>query len=171
MKIYIGSDHGGFSMKSSLIPFINSTLNFWIDEFNKESRKLRRKKFDSIDGVIDCGCYTEDPVDYPDVAKSLIDKMWGKKDSLGILICGTGIGMSIIANRYENIRAALCHTMEDAQLSRQHNNANILVLPGRFMDIELAKMVVKNFVMTDFSNDERHIRRIEKIDKEDEPSI
>ena len=82
----------------------------------------------------------------------------------GVLICGSGIGMSITANRYKGIRAGLCFTPEMAELSRRHNDTNILVLPGRFMDVNTAKLCIDNFLKIDFEGD-RHKTRIEKIDK------
>jgi len=133
--IYIGSDHGGFELKEKI-------------------RKL-------YPDFIDCGTHSASSCDYPEIAKSVCSKMG--KDSFGILICGTGIGMSIQANRYPNVRAALATTPDIARLARDHNDANILCLGGRFIDEKLALEIVKTFLETPFSNEDRHNRRIEMI--------
>ena len=122
MKIYIGSDHGGFQLKKILIPFLK--------EQNIE--------------VEDMGCFSEDRVDYPDMAKNVADKVVEDTGSSGILICGTGIGISIAANKVNGIRAALCHSEYEAEMTRKHNAANILCLGERVIGSELAKSVVKS---------------------------
>jgi len=138
MKILIASDHGGFELKEKI--------------------KAKLKKYD----VEDLGG-TEEPCDYPDYAKKLCKKI--KKDELGILICGTGIGMSIAANRFKGIRAALCYDEYSAKMSREHNDANVLVLGGRTLSFEKAEKIVDIWLNTKFSGEERHERRIRKIDE------
>ena len=113
--------------------------------------------------VLDCGTNSNDSVDYPDYAKLAVDNVLKKKSEFAILICGSGIGMSITANRFKGIRAALCRTIEDAKLARQHNNANILTFAGRQIDVDEAKNCFKIFINTSFDGG-RHQKRIEKID-------
>jgi len=135
---FIASDHRGFILKEHL-----------------------KEKFPLIDlGTFDC----KKKVDYPDYAKKL-SKYVLKEKSFGILICGTGIGMSMAANRIKGIRAGLCHTTTDAALTRLHNDANILTLSGDFTKPSDAEKIVKVFFETKFSNKERHKRRIKKLDK------
>ena len=136
-NIYIASDHAGFALKEEIIKFKNTN-------------------------IIDLGTHSSKSVDYPDFASKLINRMTSEKQSKGILICGSGIGMSIAANRHSNIRAGLAFNSEIAKLIRQHNNANILVLPGRFIDIQEAIKCVDNFLETDFESG-RHKKRIEKF--------
>ena len=136
--IYIASDHAGFDLKNQII---NSNDNF-----------------------VDLGPVNKDSVDYPDFAYNLVSKINSNISSRGILICGTGIGMAIAANRDENIRAGLAFNPEIAKLMRQHNDANVLVLPGRFMDVQEAIEIVNTFLETDFEGG-RHERRVNKINK------
>ena len=138
--LLIASDHAGYGLKQSLISLME---NIFFEDLGTDSDKN---------------------VDYPDFAKKVVNIV--KKDPLkkGVLICGSGIGMSITANRYKGIRAGLCFTPEMAELSRRHNDTNILVLPGRFMDVNTAKLCIDNFLKIDFEGD-RHKTRIEKIDK------
>ena len=140
--IAIGSDHGGFQLKQEIISFL-------------ESSNIEYK---------DYGCYDESSCDYPDFAKKVCNAIVNKECEKGILICGTGIGISITANKVKGIRAALCHDCFSAKATREHNDANVLALGGRIVGQELAKMIVDTFLSTDFSNDERHIRRINKIE-------
>ena len=112
----------------------------------------------------DLGTNSSESVDYPDFAKAVVHEIINDPSKKGILICGSGIGMSISANRYKGIRASLCYTPDMAELSRKHNDANILVLPGRFMDVNIAKLCIDNFLNTKFEG-ERHKNRIEKIDQ------
>ena len=123
-SIVIASDHAGYKLKSSLIKHISN------------------KSF------IDLGTNSEKKVDYPDYAKKLVKQIKDKRYIKGILICGSGIGMSIAANRFKGIRASLCFTPEMAKLSRKHNDANILVLPGRFIDVKTAKLCIDKFINT-----------------------
>ena len=134
--IYIASDHAGFNLKSQII--------------------------DSYKDFIDLGTKNTDSVDYPDLANNLVSKLNLKNNSKGILICGSGIGMAIAANRNQNIRAGLAFNAEIAKLMREHNDANILVLPGRFMDIHEAIKCVENFINSKFEGG-RHKKRIYKL--------
>ena len=135
-KIFIASDHAGYEMKT----------------------KLK----DNFSSFIDLGTNSIDSVDYPDFAKKLTNEVLNNDKSLGILICGTGVGMSIAANRSKGIRAGLVNSVEIARLIRQHNDANVLVIPGRFMEAEEAINCVKMFIETQFEAG-RHKQRIEKI--------
>ena len=135
-KLYIASDHAGFALKSKLC-----------------------NRFESL---VDLGTNSEESVDYPDFAHKLTNEVLKDAGNLGILICGTGVGMSIAANRVKGIRAGLVSNNEIARLIRQHNNANVLVLPGRFMDEEEAIKSVKTFIETEFEAG-RHQARIDKI--------
>ena len=135
-KIFIASDHAGYEMKT----------------------KLK----DNFSSFIDLGTNSIDSVDYPDFAHKLTKEVLNNDKSLGILICGTGVGMSIAANRSKGIRAGLVNSVEVARLIRQHNDANVLVIPGRFMESEEAINCVKIFIETQFEAG-RHKQRIEKI--------
>jgi len=144
MKIGLGSDHAGFDLK----------------EFLKE--QLKKEGYD----VVDYGTKVKKSVDYPDFAEKLVRGIQDKEIVMGILICGTGIGMSIIANKFRGIRAARCCTIQDAFLARQHNNANVLTLGGRLLGNELALEITKTFLETPFLKG-RHLRRVNKINKID----
>ncbi|MEG1951291.1 MAG: ribose 5-phosphate isomerase B [Bacteroidales bacterium] len=139
--IAIGSDHAGFELKEYLI-----------DHLSKEGYLFK-----------DYGTYDKESVDYPDYAHALAKDISNGNMSIGILICGTGNGISMTANKHPHVRCALCWNKEIAELSRMHNNANILALPGRFIDFKLASEVVKLFLKTPFEGG-RHQRRIEKMD-------
>ena len=112
---------------------------------------------------LDLGTFNNESVDYPDYAKELISQINSNPDSKGVLICGSGVGMSIAANRNKKIRAGLAFNPEIAKLIRSHNNANVLVLPGRFMNIQDALKCVQNFLKTNFEGG-RHQNRISKMD-------
>lgn len=139
-RILIGSDHGGYALKS-----------FLIEKLNREGIILK-----------DYGTDSEESVDYPDVIHPLAKAINDGEAELGIIICGSGNGAQMTANKYENVRAALCWNSEQAELARQHNNANIISLPGRFIDYDEAYKAVKIFLSTDFEGG-RHERRVEKI--------
>lgn len=139
-QILIASDHAGYKLKNSLINLIGKNI------------------------LMDLGTDSEDSVDYPDFSIKVVKKILHNPLQMGILICGSGIGMSISANRHKGIRAGICYTPEMAELSRKHNNINILVLPGRFIDAKIAKLCIDNFLKTPFEG-KRHKRRIDKIDK------
>jgi len=140
LKFAIGSDHAGFELKEHLKKYIASK---------------------NID-VIDVGTDRPESVDYPDFAAKVGKLVSENEVDFGILICGTGIGMSIAANKIKGIRAALCLMPEMASLARKHNNANVLVLPGRLIGFELATWIFDAFLNSSFEGG-RHERRINKI--------
>lgn len=139
MKVIIASDHAGFELKEKIINQFKVDFE-WVDN----------------------GTFSSESVDYPDFAHPLADKVSKGEFEYGILICGTGNGIGMTANKHANVRAALCWKEEIAELARQHNNANILVLPARFISDEDAFAVVKTFFSTAFEGG-RHQRRVEKI--------
>jgi ribose 5-phosphate isomerase B len=136
--IAIGSDHGGYELKLEVI------------------KHLQERGFE----VRDYGCDSNKSCDYPVYAKAVSEAVASGECELGILICGTGVGMSMAANKVEGIRAALCSDCFSAKATREHNDANILCMGARTIGPGLALMIVDIFVDTPFSNDERHIRRI-----------
>jgi len=138
MKIAVGSDHGGLELKNIIVTFLND-----ID----------------VEGL-DIGCNSPDSVDYPDFAGAVCAKIQAGQCERGILVCGTGIGMSIAANRNRDIRAALCHEAFTARMSREHNNANVLCLGGRVIGSEVALDIVRVWLETEFAGD-RHQRRLD----------
>ncbi len=138
--IPIASDHGGFAMKQYLI------------------EKLQQKGYQ----IKDFGTYNEESVDYPDFIQPVAKAVNGGEYPLGIIMCGSGNGAQMTANKYDNIRAALCWNEEITRLARLHNDANILSMPGRFLDFDLAVKIAEIFLDTEFEGG-RHIRRIEKI--------
>ena len=138
-KILIASDHAGFHLKEEL-----------------------KKHFKSEHEFMDLGSNSSDSVDYPDYAHILSQKISESKDSFGILICGSGIGMSMVANRYKDVRAALCLNERMAQLSREHNNANVLVLGSRLISCEEAIKCLIMFFNTEFEGG-RHQARLGKL--------
>lgn len=140
MKIAIGSDHGGFELKQLVMDALHTMGHEVVNE----------------------GCLSTESVDYPDFAAKVCDLVRSGHCDRGILICGTGIGMSIAANRYRDIRAALCHEPYSAGMSRKHNNANVLCLGGRVVGPELALDIVKVWVKTEFAGG-RHQRRLDKL--------
>ncbi len=141
--IGIGSDHGGFNLKNEIIKYL---------EQNNISFK-------------DYGTYSTEAVDYPIYAKKVANDVANGTLDKGILICGTGIGISIAANKVKGVRAALCHDVFSAKATREHNNANILTMGERVIGTGLALEIVKSFLDTPFSNDERHIKRINMIEE------
>lgn len=142
MKIAIGSDHAGYQLKEQIIAFLTNE--------NYE--------------VIDQGTYETISVDYPDYATKVAKMVKAKEADFGILICYTGIGMSIAANKFKGIRAALVCNLENASLTRQHNDANILCLSSKDIPIDLAKKMIEVFLTTSFLG-ERHERRVDKINQ------
>ncbi len=136
--IAIGSDHGGYAVKQEVIKHL-------------EKKGIKYQDF---------GCYNEDSCDYPVYAKLVTKEITEGNCEKGILICGTGIGISIAANKVPGIRAALCTDCFCAEATRQHNDANVLCLGGRVVGAGLALKIVDTFLDTPFSNDERHMRRI-----------
>lgn len=138
-RILIASDHAGFELKKTLL------------------YKLEEKL-----GLVDLGTFSDKSVDYPDYAKKLSQDISSKKFDRGVLICGSGIGMSMSANRFNNVRAALCMNDEMARLSRQHNNANILVLGSRLISLQEAIKCLLVFLETKFEGG-RHQARLDKF--------
>ena len=139
-KIFLSSDHGGFNLKTSINKFLND------------------KNYD----VVDLGSFSLESVDYPDYANLMAKNIKNNINARGILFCGTGIGISIAANRYAHIRAALCTNVEMASKSRRHNDANVLALGGRIIDDNIAKEIVIEFLNTQFEEG-RHRLRVNKI--------
>jgi ribose 5-phosphate isomerase B len=139
--IVIGCDHAGFALKE--------LIKVYLTDLNCE--------------ISDCGAYSDASVDYPDYAAQVARKIASGEFSRGILICGTGIGMSMAANRLPGVRAALCNDLFSAIMSRRHNNANILVMGGRVIGPELAKAIVRAWIETPFEGG-RHQNRIDKMD-------
>ena len=141
--IAIGSDHGGFDLKQEIMAHL-------------EKRGLEYKDF---------GTYTPDSCDYPVYGRAVAKAVASGECDRGIIICGTGIGISITANKIHGIRAALCTDCFCAEATRQHNDANILALGGRVVGPGLALKIVDTFLDTPFSGDERHLRRISMIEE------
>ncbi|MCX6545498.1 MAG: ribose 5-phosphate isomerase B [Acidobacteria bacterium] len=141
MRIAIGSDHGGFELKQHIKQLL-AELNVPFE---------------------DLGTFTPDPADYPDIAVLVARGVASGSYEQGILICGTGIGMSIAANKIPGIRAALVTDIETARLSRQHNDANIMTIGGRTTRVDRARDIVRAFLETGFDGGGRHSRRVDKI--------
>ena len=139
-KVFLASDHAGFKLKEEIKNFLS-----------KKGKK-----------VLDLGTHNTDPVDYPDFAHRLSSKIKRNGNQLGILVCGSGIGMGITANRHKNIRAALCSSVKSAKLSREHNNANVIAIGARLTKKKVALKCVDAFLKTNFIGG-RHLRRIKKI--------
>ena len=140
MKIAIAADHGGFELKEALKQHY-SNLN-----------------------LLDLGTYSTASVDYPDYAQKVVQAILSEQADLGILICGTGVGISIAANRYKGIRAALLYSAETARLAKAHNNANILVFGGRTMAVDDVIKRIDTFMQTSYEGG-RHQRRLDKIEE------
>ena len=137
MKIAIGADHGGFALKQQLVELIEA-MGHQID---------------------DIGCHSQASVDYPQFAEAVCGKVDTSQSDVGILVCGTGIGMAIAANRHRKIRAAICHDAYTARMSREHNNANVLCLGARVIGPGVAQEIVKVWLKTEFAGG-RHQQRI-----------
>jgi len=142
MKIAIGSDHAGFPLKEKLKMYL-------------QSKGIEFKDF---------GCYTEERVDYPDFAHAVAMGIINREFDFGLLICGSGNGINMAANKHRQIRSAICWMPEIAELARLHNDANILTLPGRYITEEEAKKCVDVFLNTAFEGG-RHTERVKKISK------
>ncbi len=138
--IAIGSDHGGWALKQEIL------------------KHLEAKGVE----YLDCGCFSEESVDYPDIAEALCANVLDGTCEKGILLCGTGIGISIAANKIDGIRAALCHSEFDAKMCREHNDANVMCLGGRTTGPNISLEMVDLFLSTDFGG-ARHQRRVDKI--------
>ena len=139
-KICISSDHAGFKLKESIKDFlINKNIS-----------------------IIDLGPINEDSVDYPDYAKKVSNRVKSKRSDIGILVCGSGTGMAISANKIKGIRAAVCYNLKSTRLSRQHNDANIIAIGSRLTKKNTALQLVSVFLGTKFEGG-RHLRRVKKI--------
>lgn len=142
-SLVFAADHAGFSLKETLLQVAKENGWPWSD----------------------VGVFDETPMDYPDIIPPLVEALFRTENTGGVLICGSGIGVSIAANRHKGIRAALCHEGLSASLARQHNNANVLVLGGRLIGPEMARHCLTQFVTTAFAQG-RHLRRVQKIERE-----
>ncbi|KAA0257004.1 ribose 5-phosphate isomerase B [Deferribacter autotrophicus] len=140
--IALGSDHGGFHLKSEISKYLES-LGYTVKDY---------------------GTYSEESVDYPEYAYKVAVAISKGEVERGVILCGTGIGISITANRFPGVRAALCWDSFTAKMSRLHNNANLLALGGRIIGVELAKDILNTWLNTEFEGG-RHLRRINKIDE------
>lgn len=141
--IALGSDHGGYGLKQEIIRHL-------------EEKGIEYK---------DYGCYDESPCDYPVFGRKAAQAVASGECEKGILICGTGIGISIAANKIKGIRAALCHDVFSAKATREHNDANMLAMGARVVGSGLALMIVDTFLNTEFSNAERHQKRIDMLEE------
>ena len=139
-KICIASDHAGFNLKE----------------------KIKSHLINKNISIIDLGPFKNKSVDYPDFAKRLSNRLKSKKSDIGILVCGSGTGMSMSANKIKGIRAAVCYNSKSTRLSRQHNNANIIALGARLIKNDLSLKLVEIFLKTKFEGG-RHLRRVKKI--------
>ena len=143
MNILVSNDHAGVQLKNEVKSFLE----------------------DKGYVVENLGDNSGESVDYPDIIHPLAKEISENKDKIGIIMCGTGNGVSMVANKYEGVRAGLCWSKEIAELIRKHNNANVLSLPARFISTKEALEIVQVFLETDFEDGGRHERRVEKIDK------
>ncbi|MCR5175225.1 MAG: ribose 5-phosphate isomerase B [Anaerovibrio sp.] len=142
MKICIGCDHGALELKHSVLEVLSEYKDIQVE---------------------DAGTFNKESVDYPDIAEKVCHKIKDGQAERGILMCGTGIGISMAANKVHGIRAALCSDVYSARMSREHNDANVLVMGGRVLGPGPASEIVRAWLDTEFSNGERHKRRIEKM--------
>jgi RpiB/LacA/LacB family sugar-phosphate isomerase len=141
MKIVIGSDHAGFQLKGAVGDLLRS--------MNQE--------------VLDVGAFNENPSDYPDFAEAVGRAILDRKAERGVLICGSGVGASVAANKLTGIRAAVCHDTYSAHQGVEHDDMNVLVLGSRIVGVKLAEDLVKAFLAAKFTNEDRHVRRLAKI--------
>ena len=141
MKIVIGSDHAGFQLKVAMGDLLRS--------MNQE--------------VLDVGAFNENPSDYPDFAEAVGRAILDRKAERGVLICGSGVGASVAANKLTGIRAAVCHDTYSAHQGVEHDDMNVLVLGSRIIGVKLAEDLVKVFLAAKFTNEDRHVRRLAKI--------
>lgn len=144
MRVVLGSDHGGYETKLVAIEYL---------------------KENNID-FVDLGCYSKDSVDYSEYGIKVAEMVRDNEDTVGIVVCTTGIGISIAANKVKGIRAALCFNEKVAMMTRLHNNSNVLALPGAYLDKEETKKIVHNFLTTEFEGG-RHTRRVDIISNYD----
>lgn len=141
MKIAIGSDHAGFEMKRALDEYLNGLHH----------------------QTVDVGTYDTQAVDYPDIAVKVAAEVTGKRVDKAVLICGSGVGVSVAANKIHGIRAAICHDCYSAHQGVEHDDMNVLVLGARVIGVELAKELVHNYISAQFTHEERHERRLKKV--------
>ena len=141
MKIVIGSDHAGFQLKVAMGDLLRS--------LNQE--------------VLDVGAFNENPSDYPDFAEAVGKAILDRKAERGVLICGSGVGASVAANKLVGIRAAVCHDTYSAHQGVEHDDMNVLVLGSRIIGVKLAEDLVKTYLAAKFTNEDRHVRRLAKI--------
>lgn len=146
MKIAVGNDHAGYEEPA---PYYKPEIVRFLESKGHE--------------VVNCGCDSADAVDYPDVADAVSEAILSGKADTGLLLCGTGIGVSIVANRHPGIRAALCTTPEMARLSREHNDSNVLCLGRRVLSLDECFAIIDVWLSEDVSTLERHQRRIQKM--------
>lgn len=140
--IAIGCDHAGYPLKKEVVKYL-------------DEKKIQ---------YIDFGTNSEEAADYPVYAKAVAGAVVEKKADFGIVICGTGIGISIAANKVKGVRAALCHDLFSARATREHNNANVLAMGARIIEPSLAFEIIDTFINTAFTGEERHVRRVEMIE-------
>jgi len=140
LKVAVASDHGGFELKQKIVQLLND-LEITVEDF---------------------GCHTQDSVDYPDYAFLVGQKVANQEFDRGILICGTGVGISIAANKVKGVRCALVHDVFTAKATREHNDSNVLAMGGRVIGDELAKMIVKTWLNEDFMG-AHHAGRVNKV--------
>jgi RpiB/LacA/LacB family sugar-phosphate isomerase len=141
MKIVIGSDHAGFQLKTAMGDLLRS--------MNLE--------------VLDVGAFNENPSDYPDFAEAVGRAILDRKAERGVLVCGSGVGASVAANKLVGIRAAVCHDSYSAHQGVEHDDLNVLVLGSRIIGVKLAEDLVKAFLAANFTNEDRHVRRLAKV--------
>ena len=141
MKIVIGSDHAGFQLKVAMGDLLRS--------MNQE--------------VLDVGAFNENPSDYPDFAEAVGRAILDRKAERGILICGSGVGASVAANKLTGIRAAVCHDIYSAHQGVEHDDMNVLVFGSRIIGVKLAEDLVKAYLAAKFTNEDRHVRRLAKV--------
>jgi ribose 5-phosphate isomerase B len=141
VKVVIGSDHAGFQLKNAMGDLLRSMGN----------------------DVLDVGAFNENPSDYPDFAEAVDRAVLDGKAERGVLICGSGVGASVAANKLPGIRAGMCHDTYSAHQGVEHDNINVLVLGSRVVGVALAQDLVRAFMGAKFSNEERHVRRLGKV--------
>lgn len=142
LRVALGADHGGFALKVELVAW------------------LRRQKYEVLDlGAQECDLAD----DYPDIAEAVAQAVASGKAQRGILVCGSGVGAGIVANKIPGVRASLCHDTYSAHQGVEHDDMNVLCLGGRVVGVELAKELVTTFLKARFSGEERHCRRLEKV--------
>lgn len=141
MIIVVGADHGGFHLKKEIVSFLR----------------------DSGHKVVDAGAHDDRPSDYPDFAKAIAEKIINKKAKLGILICGSGVGACITANKFPGIRASVCHDTFSAHQGVEDDDMNVLCLGARIIGPMLAREIVRTFIQARFSNEARHRKRLRKV--------